>query len=282
MKKIIIAGIIVFMVISLSAFGSSAQNANPPGQFERQDQNRGQNPDGPGGPGGPGGPDQSRGQRPPEVHFIGFAVEGEEKFEMANLFFLPPPPPQAMKRGQGDIKRPDAVIAVGKQEYFIVEAKIETEEAKIEQMPGQPENGNGRGGDNNPGVNAGGQNRPKPVKIKSCEGKLSKTYFERPNNPPEPGKSGQDQEMPKGKADIVGDIKIGEVEKEVGKDGKGKVAVMYGTMSTADQKFTLYLEPRLMPPPPPGRRNGQNQQDDPRNRPEMKINPQGDNGNRDN
>lgn len=244
----------VFMVISFNFTGSSAQDAaqNPQTDQSRQTQMPGQQPGQP-GQNGPNGP------RPPEVHFIGFAVESEEKFEMANFFLLPPAPPA--KNGQENIiKKPDAVIAIGKQEYFVVEARIETEEIKIDQQQG-PQGGQ-QGDRHGRQENAGGTNagRPKPVKIKSCEGKISKSYFERANMPPAPGQNRDNSEMPKGKAEIVGDIKIAEVEKEVGKDGKGKVSVMYGTMSTGEQKFTLYLEPRIMQPPPPGQGQGQNRQ----------------------
>ncbi|MEZ7891095.1 MAG: hypothetical protein QMC67_05070 [Candidatus Wallbacteria bacterium] len=176
----------------------------------------------------PGQRDGVTGQQRPPVHplflYIGHAVKAENEFEIAcvNIF------PNFHAEKNAKIKKPAGVIEVGKQTYFIVEANIETQEASLQLFPEQ----------------AKASGRKPPAIIKSCTAKVSGAYFETPNEPPAPGQADK-MKMPEGKADIIGDIKIASVEKEA---GKRKMIMVSGSVTINGEKYSLYLEPRVINP----------------------------------
>ena len=183
----------------------------------------------------PPGKNPGRGDkmRPPMplVLYIGYAVKAENEFEMASVQIFP----DAGVEEGAKIKKPAGTIEIGNQKYFIVEAKIETQEASLQLFPEEAKN----------------SGKKPPMVIKSCSAKISSTYFERPDAPPAPGQ-GDKMKIAEGTANIVGDINISSVEKEA---GNRKLLMVSGTVNTGE-KYSLYLEPRIIPPAIKGGRPG--------------------------
>jgi hypothetical protein len=206
-------------------------------------QNTGGNPDSgqpenilPDGPENPGQPPSENNDRrggkmkppAPPMLYVGYAVKSEGEFETACANFFPPPPESDKKnKKEGKLKKPDGTIEIGKETYFIVEAKIERQDASQQLFPEEAKKA---------GL------KP-PAVIKSCSAKISSTYFEMPEAPPAPGQ-GDQMKMPEGKANIIGDINLTAVEKEA---GKRKLILMNGSININGEKYNLYLEPRIMP-----------------------------------
>ncbi|HOD39497.1 MAG TPA: hypothetical protein PKL57_02980 [Candidatus Wallbacteria bacterium] len=183
----------------------------------------------------PPGKNHGRGDRMrppmPIVLYIGYAVKAENEFEMASVQIFPD---AGVEQGS-KIKKPAGTIEIGKQKYFIVEAKIETQEASLQLFPEEAKK----------------SGKKPPMVVKSCSAKISSTYFERPDAPPAPGQ-GDKMKIAEGTANIVGDINISSVEKEA---GNRKLLMVSGTVNTGE-KYSLYLEPRIIPPAMKGGRPG--------------------------
>ncbi len=163
----------------------------------------------------------------PPLLYIGFAVKSEGEFEAACAnFFTPPPESDKKNKKEGKLKKPEGTIEIGKDTYFIVEAKIERQDASQQLFPEE--------------AKKAGLKPPKI--IKSCSAKISSSYFEMPEAPPAPGQ-GDQMKMPEGKANIVGDINLTAVEKEA---GKKKLILINGEISINGEKYSLYLEPRII------------------------------------
>lgn len=164
----------------------------------------------------------------PPILYIGFAVKTEGEFEAACANFFPPPPESNnKKKKEGKLKKPEGTIEIGKDTYFIVEAKIERQDASQQLFPEEAKK----------------TGLKPPAIIKSCSAKISSSYFEMPEAPPAPGQ-GDQMKMPEGKANIVGDINLTAVEKEA---GKKKLVLINGTVNINGEKYSLYLEPRIIP-----------------------------------
>lgn len=164
----------------------------------------------------------------PPLLYIGFAVKSEGEFEAACANFFPPTPESdKKKKKEGKLKKPDGTIEIGKDTYFIVEAKIERQDASQQLFSEE--------------AKKAGLKPPKI--IKSCSAKISSSYFEMPEAPPAPGQ-GDQMKMPEGKANIVGDINLTAVEKEA---GKKKLILINGEIIINGEKYNLYLEPRIIP-----------------------------------
>lgn len=178
------------------------------------------------GEGGRGG--KMRPQKPPmpEILYIGYAVKAENEFEMASVNIFPARGPQDGGEGDSKLKKPAGVIEIAKKKYFIVEAKIETQEASLQLVPKEAKE----------------RGMKPPSVIKTLSAKISSTYFEMPQEPPAPGQADK-MKMPEGTANIVGDINISSVEKEA---GDRQLIMVSGSVNTGEEKFSLYLEPRII------------------------------------
>lgn len=166
----------------------------------------------------------------PPVLYIGYAIKSESEFEMACVNFFPPAPELGKKNiKESKLKKPSGTIEIGKENYFIVEAKIEKQDASQQIFPEQAKK----------------RGIKPPEIIKSCSAKISSTYFEMPDAPPAPGQ-GDKMKMPEGKANIVGDINLNTVEKEA---GQRKLVLINGTININGEKYNLYLEPRIIQMP---------------------------------
>ena len=170
-----------------------------------------------------------RPQKPPmpQVLYIGCAVKAENEFEMAvvNIF-----PGRGGAEDGSKLKKPAGVIEIAKKKYFIVEAKIETQEASLQLFPKEAKE----------------RGMKPPSVIKTLSAKISSTYFEMPQEPPAPGQADK-MKMPEGTANIVGDINLASVEKEA---GEKQILMVSGSINTGEEKFSLYLEPRIIHPQP--------------------------------
>lgn len=194
----------------------------------------------PGGENRPQPPENSEGgrdgkmrpQKPPmpEIMYIGYAVKAENEFEMASVNIFPPRGAQDGGEGDSKLKKPAGVIEIAKKKYFIVEAKIETQEATLQLFPKEAKE----------------RGMKPPSVIKTLSAKISSTYFEMPQEPPAPGQADK-MKMPEGTANIVGDINISAVEKEA---GDRQLIMVSGSVNTGEEKFSLYLEPRIIHPQP--------------------------------
>ncbi len=173
-----------------------------------------------------------RPQKPPmpEILYIGYAVKAENEFEMASVNIFPPRGAQDGGEGDSKLKKPAGVIEIAKKKYFIVEAKIETQEASLQLVPKEAKE----------------RGMKPPSVIKTLSAKISSTYFEMPQEPPAPGQADK-MKMPEGTANIVGDINISSVEKEA---GERQLIMVSGSVNTGEEKFSLYLEPRVIHPQP--------------------------------
>ena len=164
----------------------------------------------------------------PQVLYIGCAVKAENEFEMAvvNIF-----PGRGGDENGSKLKKPAGVIEIAKKKYFIVEAKIETQEASLQLFPKEAKE----------------RGMKPPSVIKTLSAKISSTYFEMPQEPPAPGQADK-MKMPEGTANIVGDINLASVEKEA---GEKQILMVSGSVNTGEEKFSLYLEPRIIDMKPP-------------------------------
>ena len=227
---------VFILIISLSFGVSFAQGNQGDKQIISGDPQQGGNQQPGGEQGQPGGPGQQGGKHfmGPEVHYMGFAVEGEKNFEIAHIFLFTD---KQEKRNEKGPKRPDGIAEVGKDFYLIVDAKTETEQMKIEPRPGDDE-----------------KKVPQVLKVKTSEGKIAKDDKEGRDNQIEIGQIQNQGKKPQEGPKIIGSYKIDSFEKEAGKDRK--VSVISGTITIGDKKYSLYLEPRLMPPPPPQHQGG--------------------------
>lgn len=200
--------------------GNNERMGPPPGGDENQP------PEGDNG----GRDGKMRPQKPPmpQVIYIGCAVKAENEFEMASVNIFPG------RGGDEDgskLKKPAGVIEIAKKKYFIVEAKIETQEATLQLFPKEAKE----------------RGMKPPSVIKTLSAKISSTYFEMPQEPPAPGQADK-MKMPEGTANIVGDINLASVEKEA---GERQVLMVSGSVNTGEEKYSLYLEPRIMDMKPP-------------------------------
>ena len=168
--------------------------------------------------------------------YCGYAVESEGVFEMAGVFFTPPE--QAIVDGW--IKTPAGTIEIGARKYFINEAKMQTEEAQLQQ--GQKDQKS---------------KAPSCLIVKSCTARVSATYGEIAIGMPPQVKDVKNQRIPQGVAEFIGDIKLIGEEKDA---GDKKVKVLHGQCSVGEKKYYLYLEAKMdsslnagpgMPPRPP-------------------------------
>ncbi|HNY10876.1 MAG TPA: hypothetical protein PKK26_04715 [Candidatus Wallbacteria bacterium] len=233
-KRSILFLSVFILVVSLSFGVSFAQENTGEAQIIPGD---GQQPENQPGD----GRDQADGRKrfmKPDVHYIGYAVESETNFEMAHIFLFND---KQEKRGGSNTKKIDGTVELGKAMYLIVDAKTETELMKIDPRPGDDES-----------------RVPKISKIKSCEGNITKADKDNKDNKNAQIELGQIQgqdkkarETPK----IIGSFKIKSAEKEIGRDKK--VSVFLGTITIDGKKYTLYLDPKIMPPSPPPGFNGQ-------------------------
>ena len=164
----------------------------------------------------------------PQVLYIGCAVKAENEFEMAvvNIF-----PGRGGDEDGSKLKKPAGFIEIAKKKYFIVEAKIETQEASLQLFPKEAKE----------------RGMKPPSVIKTLSAKISSTYFEMPQEPPAPGQADK-MKMPEGTANIVGDINLASVEKEA---GEKQILMVSGSVNTGEEKFSLYLEPRIIDMKPP-------------------------------
>jgi len=225
------------LALSLAALPAAALAQMPPGMPGLPPGARG-GPVEPGGddggpqePGGPGGPP------PMMIRYAGFAFpaaasekggEGTGGFGLALLNVVAPPPgAEAGKAGAAGVRPPLGDLTLDGERYFIVEGKLA-------EGGGAPGAGGPEGG----------------PKLDGLQGKLSKSWFARPEVAGEPGAE-RKMGAPQGKPQIVGEVALKGEDKPAakGRDGEKKFRVLRGRASTGEGKFDLYLLPLPGGPP---------------------------------
>lgn len=239
---VVVMFILASFVILLAGGAVAAQQGGGPGEKmgpppgaagdDRQIMQGGGDSNGPMPPGKRGGPEGMKDRKPPvpPVLYIGYAVRAENDFEMACVNIFPPRDAEEGDAG-AKIKKPAGTIEIAKKKYFIVEAKIETQEASLQMFPKEAKE----------------HGLKPPSIIKTLSAKISTSYFESVDGPPAPGQ-GDKMKMPEGTANIVGDITLASVEKEA---GDRKLIMASGAVNTGEEKLSLYLEPRVIDARPP-------------------------------
>ncbi|HNY10615.1 MAG TPA: hypothetical protein PKK26_03390 [Candidatus Wallbacteria bacterium] len=153
-----------------------------------------------------------RAPKQPPANFSGYAISGEDNFELANLSIMS----GAIASDSSEV---NGTIDIGKQKYLIIQAKTEYEEAVSTSTSQTDESGQ-------IGLEETTKKQPPAMKkIKSFEGRIVKFSEE-----------SESQEV---LVEAIGEIKVSSVEKEAGANRKN--AVMFGTISTDEYKYALYL-----------------------------------------
>ena len=171
--------------------------------------------------------------QPPENEgFMGYAIESESDFELANLFVVMDP--EALLKNSS-VRIPEGMLLIGSQRLMLTGVKIEKNTAH-NYDPSRPE-----------GI--------KP-KVKSIKAKVVSAIIESETMPEIPGKSADEKDKGKEKepaSQNVLDVKI--FEKLI--EGGQKIPVLAGTASYNGKKYSLYFNflppfPQGMTPPPGG------------------------------
>lgn len=171
-------------------------------------------------------------QQPESEGFMGYAIESESDFELANLFVVMDP--EALLKSSS-VRIPEGMLLIGSQRLMLTDVKLE-KNAAHNYDPSKSE-----------GI--------KP-KVKSIKAKVVSAIIETETMPEIPGKSADEKEKSKDEpASSKNELNVKIFEKLIA--GDQKIPVLAGTASYNGKKYSLYFNflppfPQGMTPPPGG------------------------------